>query len=505
MWQRVTRAMTLVEVLIAVIIGSLVMGAAYGVWTHIRRDMSRSTTRQVLQKQIRQTLDVLATDLKSVKAGTLVPPAGGNPNNWTLEFDRFEDKKADDKFASQQFYHVKYRFQKPLLFRDGQMSGLTVSKLLADNIVAVEMARGGQAAAGGGAPVTDELARDTHLDIIMTGTKEVPGMVTEEIHIERTSVVMRDEYYKAVNKNYTDNQQLAAMNKADVLKVNDNAVEFKDGAFTEDQLRALNKDQLDALKSQQNESLRQTLDSLTKVNNDLGKVDDGWSIWRLGFNDPACGQVDDLRDRLKGAEKAADIRAILGEKDSTNENTVNGFVNKKDAEFFKNTFNNKSESSLSREPTGPNRDQASEREIYRKAYELKMMDRQIRGAYDKMSDSDKQKYYKDGPPKTMREQMMGDAWKQEIRSSVTDQRQAEAMIAQKDAENQRVAAVYDTAKLDWMGTYGNENQEVKAYNAAKQLQSIGESKMALSINRENSENNVSMINRVLQSGNYLKN
>ncbi|HMM60312.1 MAG TPA: prepilin-type N-terminal cleavage/methylation domain-containing protein, partial [Candidatus Rifleibacterium sp.] len=75
---------TLVELMVAAALASLVLGSAFGIWSYTRRNLARTSTRQILQQDATRILTQLKADLKAAKAETF--KAGENP--MSLEFIR---------------------------------------------------------------------------------------------------------------------------------------------------------------------------------------------------------------------------------------------------------------------------------------------------------------------------------------------------------------------------------------------------------------------------------
>lgn len=70
------RGVTLVEVLVATLLGALVLGGVYLGWSAAGREVARGRTRQTLEAELRRLITVLVADLKSMPAGTLSLAAG---------------------------------------------------------------------------------------------------------------------------------------------------------------------------------------------------------------------------------------------------------------------------------------------------------------------------------------------------------------------------------------------------------------------------------------------
>jgi hypothetical protein len=58
-------------------------------------------------------------------------------------------------------------------------------------------------------------------------------------------------------------------------------------------------------------------------------------------------------------------------------------------------------------------------------------------------------------------------------------------------------AAYDNIDLAWMGEFGEEDDEVEIYNAAKSLINQGEAKITLQEMRDTSQGNIDLISDVI--------
>ena len=127
-------------------------------------------------------------------------------------------------------------------------------------------------------------------------------------HVERTSVVMRDEFYKKTNKNFVSNFDLAKLEKDAVVEV-DNSQDASfgpGGAMNEEQLRSLNDDQLNGLEATQRELVEQANDSIDKMNNAIDDTDTGegnlskFGQWLNFLSTTESERVRGLRSDLEG-------------------------------------------------------------------------------------------------------------------------------------------------------------------------------------------------------------
>ena len=61
------KAFTLVEVMVAVLLLTVVLTAIYQVWSKVQQGIARSHTRQALQTELRNAANYMSNDFKSIK------------------------------------------------------------------------------------------------------------------------------------------------------------------------------------------------------------------------------------------------------------------------------------------------------------------------------------------------------------------------------------------------------------------------------------------------------
>ena len=126
---------TLVELMVSAALASLVLGSAFGIWSYTRRNLARTSTRQILQQDATRILTQLKADLKAAKAETF--KAGENP--MSLEFIRYVvDKNDNTKLSAEQTEPVKYAFVKPILRRSAGDKG---AKSLSNSVENIRISR----------------------------------------------------------------------------------------------------------------------------------------------------------------------------------------------------------------------------------------------------------------------------------------------------------------------------------------------------------------------------
>lgn len=471
-----TRGFSLVEVVVALVIGSLVMGVAYGIWSRVRREVARSTTRQMLQHELRVAADTIVTDLKSIKSGTMTGgQQSADGSRVHFEFDRFK-KTEDNKLAEDSVEHVVYDYAGSLLMRTCGPN----RKVLSTHLASFELTRGvNQGAAETtnlvGVNPDHDRALNARLDIALTGKKVVPGSKIIEFHVERTSAVMREEYQKTVNKNYLSTNELAKLGKGQIVQAgpNSNFLE-NNGLMSEEQLRALSREQLAGLEQSQQNMLTEAQKSLDDMNNNIGDINTGGGFaewvnlfgWKPGSTD--VRQVNELKSAIETAQKKEDLTSALA--------STKTYLDEKERQFIGRSFPNVNVQSLSK----------AEYDRYKMAYDLKVQDRAMDNAYKEMvkTKPDTQK-----PPSAVET-----ATKAPER--LPDGQETEQQYQSRCQEAQRLKEACEKVSLTWMGEPADESKEVKAYNAAKTLYNYGQAKSQLLTMRDDARTNLDTIHRV---------
>lgn len=464
---------TLTEVLVAVVLFSIVMGVAMGIWSNAQRNISRTTTRQILQRESRTIIMQLTADLKAVKSGTFKT----TPEPLTMEFKRFasEGKAGDEeKLANERTVSVRYGFSKPIFRRTLEGKG---PHTLSGHVDAITITKQNLS--------PEEAEKNPNLqarvDVVLTMKMRVPGTTRDEIHVERTSVVMRDDYYQLVNKSYPSNMQLATTIKEKIDEVE--TCTWFDEELTKDALKNLTKEQIDDLTKVQQDTIKQANDDLDGLNDQINKVDTGHSWWSwLTGEDPDVADVYKLQKDLKAIEcpdknipeKGSGNRA--SEKADKIIQTLKDKIDTNEKKFFDNSFAGKT----IYDPEKP--DQADKAAAQKKAYEMKLVDRQIEKAMENLSEEDKK-----DPEKMKQFTKMIDKYppsEAELRSQLEKELananmkddEKKAYIDGKCKEMGLVKAEYTNCDLAWMESDENKDK-VKAYEAAKQLYNFGKSKV----------------------------
>jgi prepilin-type N-terminal cleavage/methylation domain-containing protein len=475
------RAMTLVEVMVAIFISTIVLTAIYGVWIRVQRQIARSNAKQTLQHELRTAANHLAKDLKAIREGTFEAPPGEQSADGTamkISFDRFIETE-DEKIAQDSTTKVEYSLKNGLLTRKTDDS----LDILSVNVDSMIIARAVDEASLGATDLesTDEdfkAGREAMLDVAITGKKRIAGSRDEMYHIERTSLVMRDEYYKNTNKTYISNFDLAKL-ETDEVMVNDSSQDVNfgpGGAFTLEQLENLDPDQLRGMRDTQNELYNQANEAFNNINDNINNTETGNDFLdTLAFwSDSEGEKVADMKDDLEDADTQEEVEAAV--------NALETYAEGKEESF------------LSRSVSGWSSMSQEDKMLYKKAYDLKVQDRAIKAANEKA---------KEDNPDAEESPMMIDLVTEVQDQTYEDESGTQTISASQNEELQEEARelkdAYDRISLDWMGEFGDEDEEIQAYNAAKSLITQGRSKLDTIEMRDQAKENRDLIDQVLGS------
>jgi prepilin-type N-terminal cleavage/methylation domain-containing protein len=483
---------TLVEVMVAIFLSTIVLTAIYGVWIRVQREIAKSHARQTLQSELRTVSNYLQKDLKSVKEGTFEAPGGQSADGSSLHimFERFKESE-EGKIAQDATEKVEYRLSDGLLTR----KSTTELKILSVSIESMQITKSVDSASLGATDLesTDEdfrAGREAKLEINIVGRKNIAGSREEMYHVERTSVVMRDEFYKKTNKNFVSNFDLAKLEKDAVVEV-DNSQDASfgpGGAMNEEQLRSLNDDQLNGLEATQRELVEQANDSIDKMNNAIDDTDTGegnlskFGQWLNFLSTTESERVRGLRSDLEGADTQDEVKSVLTK--------LNEYTKDKEETF------------LSRSVPGYSSMSAAQKELYKEAYEMKLQDRTIEGSHQELvKQAEKDGKTPPEAPQKIIDVATGDAEGQGSQTYVdgegnTVQIDDEANSSRSTTE---LRNAYNNINLGWMGEFNKEPAEVGVYNAAKSLISQGKAKLNVIEMRDTSNENIALIQRVKAS------
>ncbi|GAB4279509.1 MAG: hypothetical protein Kow0029_23450 [Candidatus Rifleibacteriota bacterium] len=464
--------MTLVEITVVTILASIVMGSAVGIWSYSRRNMARTTARQILQQDAMRVLTHLQADLKAAKAETF--KVQNDP--LSLEFSRYViDPSDSSKLSGELTQKVKYTFTKPILRRslDGK-----VGRSLSNNVENINISRKELTA--------EEKEKyqylESRVDINLELAKKPSGSNTEEKFIKHTSVVIRDEFYALANK-----ERENVFDEAD--KVAEEMVKDSDSSFFSDELDAeslkrLTNEQLDDLEKTQKTNLDDAKKGLEEINERIGNVESGDAWYKHWFSDHVSEDVENLKKELKALECPDENIPEKGSGNRASEKT-DEIIKKIDAKIktMEEGFMKKAFGGALADPESADDAEKIRADLQKRAYEMKVMDRQVDKALAKMSDKEREEAEANGSIPT---KMIDHYLKTEdqIRKEIAESKVAEegsdefnSLVAQEMAKINALKREYDNCDVSFLDNPKEVDKDtITAYDGAKQLRSLAESK-----------------------------
>ena len=442
------KAFTLVEIMVAIVITTIVLTAAFTIWSRIRLRISRSYTKQTLQNELRKIANYMQNDFKSIRYyrdGDESKPIElpNNNTNWTLSFQKFKeiDESSKDKLAQDILEEVKYSLNNKVLKRN--------NKLLSANCESVQIIRATEEKSNIYEDKRLEEARDSKLEIEITGVLRVPGTTEEEYHVEKTSVVMRNEYYTKINKNYKSNFDLQKMGnvvvEADLGKID--------------------------LASQSNEALKEMLatleqtmikcnENLDNINSAMGDEEpEGVHWWeKLGAwlgADNLYGEFKNERNKLVAADTIDEVNKAVED--------IQKKVDEDEEKFFKNSY------------SGYDKLTNEEKKEFKKAYDMKVHDKNMEDAYKKLNNG-KEPITNE---KILNAQANGNKLDENGKeTTILDGGGDSSIVEQKKQEANNILSYYNNISLDWMdkseykeiiGTYQSRKNLLESANTKIEL------------------------------------
>ncbi len=464
--------MTLVELMVAAVLAAMVLGAAMNIWSYARRHISRTTTRQILQMDAQRILTQFKADMKAAKAETFKSTA----EPLTLEFKRYVVDETDNtKLSADKIEEVRYVFAKPILRR--QVAG-SYQKTLSTNVDNIRVSRKELTEA----QREDEAYLEARVDISLDLMAKAPGTDIEERFSQHTSAVIRDEFYALANKEREEVLTIAS-EVADELKKN------ADSSFFNEQLNAqslanLTEPQLADLLKTQEGAITEAKKNLEELDKRIEDVDTGKRWWQIGWwSNEEGADVKKMREDL-GAIKCPD-NGPLPAKDSGNRPSelvddvlkrINDKIGNLESQFYTKSYQGTTILNANSEDPEVRRQAA----LQKRAYEMKLTDRQIDKAMAGMSEEEKTEAQANNVKK------MIDAFNRteaEIRDEFKTSAVApegtpefEALVQREIRDQAFIKQQYNACSLDWMESSSEDENAIKAYEGAKQLKSLAESK-----------------------------
>ena len=476
------RAFTLVEVMVAVLLLTVVLTAIYQVWSKVQQGIARSHTRQALQTELRNAANFMSNDFKSIKFSedTFKLTESDDGKSFSMSFERFVENKDEekDKLSMDIVDTVRYELKNNILTRVGDKK----TKILSSHCDGVSISRAAADASDSGAlENSDEdfkAGREAQLDITITGKKIVPGNGEEMYHVEKTSVVMRNEYSKKVNKTFISTFDLTKKETDEVIQEGNNQMLEVGGLLDPEFLKTLDDDVLSGMDEEQKALLQQAEDSLDDLNDSIDDTDTGESGWSkfwgsVAFWSESEGEkVRGLRTDLSDAKTEDEVKSV--------KEKLEQYTKDKEVDFLSASTGGRY-----------NRMEPEEKELYKRAYDMKVQDRNLEGGYNKLVEEKGEEEAGEKPA------LMIDTLTGQNTSSVTIQNSdgTTSTIAGNTVseENQKLIDAYNSIDLSWMGEYGEEEDDVGIYNAARQLISEADSKIDLIRLRDNCNTNIANI------------
>ena len=477
------RAFTLVEIMVAIILTTIVLTSAYMIWSRIQIRISRSYTKQTLQNELRKVANAMQNDFKSIKFhdkqdkkdkdSDKAVDIKGDDKNFTMSFQRFKEAEESDKdkLAQDIVEDVKYTLASNVLTRTSgnrakvlsfHCEGVIVSPAAGDASKSDEYANASQ-------EVKD--AKEAQLDIEITGKMIVPGSGEEMFHTEKTSVVMRNEYYKKINKNYKSTFDLAKEAESDVIG------EGAAGALSGEGMNyaELDTEVLENLKISEEEVLSGLEDNLKELNNTIDDSEPDLSWWeRLCSNADAffTGRDDDYQ--LYKDAKSALLKAKTVSETEAAIKTIKTNTEAQEKKFYADSYKEKSYDSMTEK----------EQATFRRAYDMAVQQKTIDDAYEEAEEKPESK------PKSNY-----DLLKDLIREYESQDPNSPTAITKEQYDDAKeVQKYYDKMDLTWMG---NDDADIKVYKGNKQLMDQANTKLELLKSKEKTQKNLDDINAEL--------
>lgn len=464
---------TLIEVVVVTVLASMVMGSAMGIWNFARRNMSRTATRQLLQQDTTRILTYLTADLKAAKSETFA----SKDSPLTLEFTRYCVSPEDNtKLSSEMTQKVKYVFTKPILRRYVDDS---LKNTLSNSVENIEVKR---------KEISAEVKEkdpylEARVDIFLEMGQKAPGTTSEEHFIKHTSVVIRDEFYTLANKERTNVFDQAAEAAVEIVKENDSSF-FKD-TLDADSLKNLTDEQLDDLEGTQKTNLKDAKEGLDEINKQINKVETGDGFFNMWWwKNQDAEDVEKLKAELKSLS-CPDKNIPPKDSGQRASEKADGIIQKLDEkiETLETGFLQMAYGSSYADPKSENQTTKDQAELQKRAYEMRVADRQVDKALAEMNDEEKAQAEADGSiPKKMIDyyNRSEDEIKEELISSGIATPGTTAfneMLAKEVKKVDDLKKMYENCDVSFLDdTSKVEEKTMKAYDAAKQLKNLAESK-----------------------------
>ncbi len=358
----VKNAFTLVEVMVAILLTTIVLTTAYMIWSRVRLGIARSTTKQTLQNELRKAANHMQNDFKSIKIDdtNTVEVLESNRENFSIKFKKFKETSEDGgKVLSQDVTEdVEYNLNSSVLKRVTDKTSI-----LSSHCEGVTLIRADENEESLGQEFQD--ARNAKLDIEISGKMKVPGTNEELYHIEKTSVVMRNEYYKMINQNYKSNFDIQGLNKNDVIK--EGSEESIDLSEVPDKILQ------DMLESWEDTiaQCKSNLDNIDEaIKGENPDVSLGSRLWAWLGGSNLYGEFNNEKEALLRATEVEEVNSAVDD--------IQAGVDEQEAEFCERSYSGYSGLS-------------DERKLaVKKVYDMAVHDKTVEKSYDDLSDEQKE-------------------------------------------------------------------------------------------------------------------
>lgn len=474
------RAFTLVEIMVAIILTTMVLTAAYQIWSRVQARISRSHTKQTLQNELRKVANYMQNDFKSIKFYSedsddknKAVKITGDDKNFTMKFQKFKevDENEKNKLAQDVVEEVEYKLKSKVLTRTAGGK----SKMLSSHCEEIHIqpaVKDGENGEYANALKEVQEAKEAQLDIEITGMMKISGSNEELYHVEQTSVVMRNEYYNKINQTYKSNFELAKLDKKDIT--GEEASGLLSGDLGEN-LENLDKDVLERMKESEKEMLKNLEDNLKNLNDSLNGVKPDDCPWykRWSSNISSFFSGKDNEYTLFTDSKKALINADTSEKAKEAISKLKSNIENQEKKFYQNSYSKKSYESMTDE----------EKTIFKRAYDMAVQEKTINDAYKELKESDPTA---EEPDKNtinieIQKKIMND-------SSASQQEQEEA---------RKIVEVYNSISLEWMDKA--DKSEMGIYKANKDLMDQANTKLELLYAKEKSDKNIKELDDVIKT------
>ena len=291
------RAFTLVEIMIATLLGALVLGGGFYVWSNANRTMVRTRLKMQLQSEADKISDSLSADFKAAKADSL--PAKLEGSFTSIQFDRYaelEEGEKDTLSSRDKIISVEYTLSGNILTRKCG----SIVKILSTNIESFELSKESSD------EINDNSYKDAKLAVSLTLKSKIPGSSNlEEILRRRYSIVVREEYFDKMSGGRSDIFSLARKNNEILGTISSSGTSAYftgadgDGLLDKETLKQMDEPQLQSLRKEQLQNMEDADEQLKDINDQIDDVDTGFHTILRFLNTDGEKSSEALKDELK--------------------------------------------------------------------------------------------------------------------------------------------------------------------------------------------------------------